>query len=90
MGFACNTHAFTINDMSGVVGWLWTWPGDWFLSNPKVQTFLEMEPRTIIGSGWSYLFGVLVLVYIAFIIALIQDTIATGVGALGRGPRRRR
>ena len=38
-GFDCNPDAFTINDIWGAIGWIWTWPGDLLLSLPKVQSF---------------------------------------------------
>lgn len=56
MGFDCNPD-FTVNDIWGAVSWLWTWPGDYLLNMPGLKAFLELGPETIIGSGWSTVFG---------------------------------
>jgi hypothetical protein len=55
-GFDCD-EAITINDVWGLISWAWTWPGDWLLSQAPVQTFLAMEPGTVIGSWWSTAIG---------------------------------
>jgi hypothetical protein len=59
-GFDCRDE-FTINDLWGVVSWIWTWPGDWLLSQEGVQTFLDMDPGTVIGSWWSSAIGWFIL-----------------------------
>lgn len=51
-GLDCN-EATTINDLLGLVGWVWTWPGDFILSSPGAQSFFELTNETVIGSGWS-------------------------------------
>lgn len=51
-GFDCNPN-ITINDLWGVVSWIWTWPGDWILSQQEIQIFFDMEPGAVIGSWWS-------------------------------------
>ena len=52
-GFDCN-EAFTFSDVTGAVGWLWTWPGDYLLSLPWLQSFFGLGSETVIGNGWSY------------------------------------
>lgn len=52
-GFDCKPLTITINDFFGVIGWVWTWPGDWLLSSPEIQTFFDMEQGVVIGSWWS-------------------------------------
>ncbi len=67
-GFDCNPDAFTINDIWGAIGWIWTWPGDYLLSLPKVQSFFETGTETVVGSGWSTALGWLLLMFMPFII----------------------
>jgi hypothetical protein len=58
----CNPD-FTISDIWGLASWLWTWPGDWLLSQELLKTFFEIDGPSAIGAGASY-----VLPWLAFLI----------------------
>lgn len=68
-GFDCN-DALTYNDIWGAISWVWTWPGDYLLNLPQVQSFFEMDAGTIVGSWWSTALGWLIL----FAYIIINET----------------
>ena len=62
----------TISDIWGAVSWVWTWPGDWILSQEPMRTFFEIEGGSAVGTLASTLFGWFVLFTVFFILASIQ------------------
>ena len=60
LGFDCES-VFTINDIWGAIGWVWTYPGDLVLNNSEVKTFFALPPETVVASGWSTALGWLIL-----------------------------
>jgi hypothetical protein len=70
-GLDCSQDV-TISDVWGVVAWLWTYPGDWILSQDPLHTFFEIEGPTAIGAIGSIILGfVIAFMLIAFLDSLI-------------------
>ena len=51
-GFDCH-DAFTFDDVTGALGWIGTWPGDYFLSFPVVRSLFGMGQQVTVGGLWS-------------------------------------
>lgn len=57
----------TLSDITGALGWVWTYPSDYLLRLPKVNMFLELDPlhtggtlSMVISGGIAFL-GVCIL-----------------------------
>ena len=65
LGFDCEPASFTISDVWGAMAWVWTWPGDWFLSQEPIKTFFEIEGTTAVGAlgsaGLGWLIALVIL-----------------------------
>ena len=61
LGFDCDVENFTISDVWGAISWIWTWPGDWVLSQEPIKTFFEIEGATATGAIGSTLIGFFLL-----------------------------
>jgi len=59
--FDCNAD-FTASDVWGGISWLWTYPGDYLLSQEPFRTFFEVEGVTAIGLTGSTVIGWALLV----------------------------
>lgn len=71
-GFDCEPNTFTINDIWGAISWIWTWPGDWLLSRPGLQSFLDGAVQgTVVGSVASTVIGW--LIFWLFLLVASQD-----------------
>jgi hypothetical protein len=51
-GFNCESGV-TISDIWGAISWIWTYPGDLFLSIEPVKKFFEIEGSVAIGAVGS-------------------------------------
>lgn len=54
--FDCE-QGLTISDVWGAVSWIWTWPGDWVLSQEPLRTFFEIQGTSAIGTTASTVLG---------------------------------
>lgn len=65
--FDCHEN-LTISDVWGCISWIWTYPGDFLLSQEPLRTFFEVNGLTAIGLtastfiGWMILFLLIVWV----------------------------
>ncbi len=71
--FDCEPDAFTISDVWGVISWVWTWPGDWVLSQEPARTFFEIEGTNAIGTTGSTFIGWLLFLIIMLIFGLLES-----------------
>lgn len=53
--FDCDRDVLTASDVGGFVSWLWTFPGDWLLSQEPFLSFFELNHTVVVGmpaSSW--------------------------------------
>ncbi|PWG16338.1 hypothetical protein DFK10_11890 [Salibaculum griseiflavum] len=66
--FDCEA-GLTISDVWGAISWIWTYPGDWILSQEPLRTFFEIEGQTAVGATGSTILGWLIFLILAGLVS---------------------
>lgn len=77
--FNCEPAQFTISDVTGGIGWLWTWPGDWAvnqaLDSPDIAQFFEWDGTPFVGTAFSWLLSPALAFLLILALASIADAL---------------